>query len=765
MKKNIQYTLLVLLAMLMAGCTLSMEEYEITEENKGVEEPYTEVSPFGEVTYKYYDHVTPLNGEPQEYIIMINDSVIWFMDNLPSKWVPKAAHYIAANCSEKIPMGLCSKVLAVTRENGMIKVEYEPAEEDKVFEQLEMTLDLEYVVPNIGEDSASTRSVGRSGYWKNDTTFVDMSLYDRLRNGGTRADEGTKEETTSWQFQKYFDLPNDKQLYVDVKYVSTDYVIIHQYKNTETEYQEEWNDSYTERSYELLLGYGNDPEGASKSLKSFPAGVEELRGIKNALKAASLTDLKDQKVIKQITPEISIPAFPCGILFRFDVSTGYSLMGYGHITAKQRTETRRVGYIYNKGDKRKIDKEVNLPGKEPYFKFEDLYFGGSIDFWVRGRIGIGILVGKGAGVGGVVGAQLQGGLKATLETESLTDYTVVDRQNFKIGPYLTFSGFAEGLVKLGPFTFSIGDFMFNPIELIPDAMVNMKASVNSKKTSAKLNAITNDVGVNELSLVADLTFSKLETFFIFPKSTIPNQRAALRIYNGEINDGDTKYAELKGPDEQLEADKTYKFETLISDLDFEDTENTVFRIVPCIYDKGTVITTEYRNNVIVVNPGTPSISQPKCYQWYGRDLDEETWEYYQEELHISMLPVEYYADYGFSTVFEVKNATNIKKLGLIVEIRNPDGDKILTKDVDVPFEGICKSGKYSVTLDFIATCKPKSPDSGIDALYVNVRPYFVDQNGGRKEGALSKYINLYYPYEREGGPVTAENDVYVGSLM
>ena len=79
----------LLLPLLLSACTLSMEEYLVTEEKKGIEEPYTEVTPFGEFTYQYRKNVTSLNGKPQEYIAMMNDSVIWFMDNLPSKWIPK----------------------------------------------------------------------------------------------------------------------------------------------------------------------------------------------------------------------------------------------------------------------------------------------------------------------------------------------------------------------------------------------------------------------------------------------------------------------------------------------------------------------------------------------------------------------------------------------------------------------------------------------------------------------------------------------------
>jgi hypothetical protein len=467
MKKQIQHSLFILQIILLSACTLSMEEYIVKEEMKGVDEPHTEVTPYGEVTYKYRKNVLPLNGQPQEYIAMMNDSVIWFMDNIPTKWIPREGQYIAANCSQTIPLGLCSRVLSVTREGGMIRVEYEPADENDVFETLVTRLDFEYILPNLGnlDDSTATRAVNRSGFWKNDSTFVDMSFYDDPK---TRADEGLKPETTNWGFYKYFDLVNNKQLYLDVKFKSTEYVIVHQHKDLDNDYLEEWNDSYSEREYELLIGYGNDPESASKSLQSFPATYGEARGLLGVIKDTKLAKkaMDNEKKIKEISPVASLPSFPFGVLFRLDVTVGYSLMGYGHIRYRQRTQPNRVGYIIRGKDKEELDEPVDISGKEPFADYDDIYFGGSADIWLRGRVGIGVLVGNaGGGVGGVVGAQLQGGFKAQLETEDLSNYTIVDRQNFKAGLYLTLSGFGEGIVKVGPWTTSLGDFMFNPKEL------------------------------------------------------------------------------------------------------------------------------------------------------------------------------------------------------------------------------------------------------------------------------------------------------------
>ena len=209
---------LLLSALLLSSCELSMEEYIVSEEDKGKEEPCTEVSEYGEITYQYHDDVTALNGEPQNYIAMMNDSVIWFMDNLPDKWVPKEGHYIAANCSRTIPLGICSKVRSVTRDAGMIRVEHEPTDKENVFKKLEMRLDFNYIVPGVSdfvedgtEESRSTPSINRPGFWKNDSVFVDMSLYEP----GARSDGG-HEDKTKFQTNKSFDLPNKKVLYVDL---------------------------------------------------------------------------------------------------------------------------------------------------------------------------------------------------------------------------------------------------------------------------------------------------------------------------------------------------------------------------------------------------------------------------------------------------------------------------------------------------------------------------------------------------------------------
>ena len=156
---------------------------------------------------------------------------------------------------------------------------------------------------------------------------------------------------------------------------------------------------------------------------------------------------------------------------------------------------------------------------------------------------------------------------------------------------------------------------------------------------------------------------------------------------------------------------------------------------------------------MIVTPGTPTISQPKCYQWFGRELSVEDWEYYLEEYgeeYFKGKKREDFTEYAFTTVVELKNATRIKEWGIEFRMDAPDGTTILQKEYPIPFNGLCRSGKYSIITTLISQIRPQ-PNSGIDALSVTAKPYCI-YDGEKKRFLRSRYIRLYYPWEREGGP-------------
>ena len=124
----------------------------------------------------------------------------------------------------------------------------------------------------------------------------------------------------------------------------------------------------------MLIGYGNNPEEATKSLASFPKNVGDIRGMMNSLK--SIKDLvRISKSVKSINPVLSIPSFPAGVMFRVDVSVGYTILGYGVVEMKYRSETLRNGYTTNYGYTYEIDNElVNNPLKPPYSDITNIQF-------------------------------------------------------------------------------------------------------------------------------------------------------------------------------------------------------------------------------------------------------------------------------------------------------------------------------------------------------------------------------------------------------
>ena len=114
MKKIAYYSLLSSLLLFIMGCTLSMDEWVETEEQKGYNEVETIENDFYTLQYEYKKSTRSLTEDIQKYIVQIEaDSILYFMDNTPSDWLPKAGGQVVANCCPMFPMGYMGKVLSV----------------------------------------------------------------------------------------------------------------------------------------------------------------------------------------------------------------------------------------------------------------------------------------------------------------------------------------------------------------------------------------------------------------------------------------------------------------------------------------------------------------------------------------------------------------------------------------------------------------------------------------------------------------------------
>jgi len=140
--KHFAHLLTASLLVLLTGCTLSMEEWVETEEQKGYDEVETVENDFYKLDYEYKKTTRSLTADIQKYIAQVEaDSIIYFLDNTPADWLPQTGGYVVANCCENFPMGLMGRVLSVENTGGLIRVVTTEADIEDCFEDFDFELD------------------------------------------------------------------------------------------------------------------------------------------------------------------------------------------------------------------------------------------------------------------------------------------------------------------------------------------------------------------------------------------------------------------------------------------------------------------------------------------------------------------------------------------------------------------------------------------------------------------------------------------------
>lgn len=175
----------LLLILTMASCTLSMEDWVETEENKGYDELVTEENDFYSVKYQYKDYTRSITDQIREYIVSVEaDSVIYFLDNLPEEWTPQVGGCVVANCCTTFPMGLLARVLDVEKEAGMIKVITTPCRLEDAYEDFELDMDMDVMSSKNPQMKSVTRSAcpKTRGDGEPDSiiTTIDWTMFNHL---------------------------------------------------------------------------------------------------------------------------------------------------------------------------------------------------------------------------------------------------------------------------------------------------------------------------------------------------------------------------------------------------------------------------------------------------------------------------------------------------------------------------------------------------------------------------------------------------------
>ncbi|GEM_PF-6593612 len=152
-RQSIFFFVLSVFTMILGSCTLSMEEWLLSEEEKGVYEPYTYKSDIAEVTYQFNEGVKPITDNVMEYFAAVeSDTIIYFKDNVPQEWMPQVGGYVMIGCNMEFPIGYYGKVLERSNTNGLIRLKTTQAQTHEIFKDLKYTIDMPMTILDIPED-------------------------------------------------------------------------------------------------------------------------------------------------------------------------------------------------------------------------------------------------------------------------------------------------------------------------------------------------------------------------------------------------------------------------------------------------------------------------------------------------------------------------------------------------------------------------------------------------------------------------------------
>ena len=175
-----KYLLFLSSFLLLYSCTLSMEDYELPEdEQQGFDEPCTVTNDLGSVTYQYNDGVIYVSERAQEYLAQVeHDTILYFMNNIPEELRPAVGAKLASGCTRKLPMGLNHKVLSVEDVGGFLKVVCTVVPTEEVYKELSYCYDAEMGYADVSELDDET--LEKLGYQRHDSIIIDWALHDSV---------------------------------------------------------------------------------------------------------------------------------------------------------------------------------------------------------------------------------------------------------------------------------------------------------------------------------------------------------------------------------------------------------------------------------------------------------------------------------------------------------------------------------------------------------------------------------------------------------
>ena len=469
--------LLSVILFFLTGCTLSMDEWIETEETKGYDNMETVQNDFYSLEYEYKSTTRSLTEEIQKYIVQVeSDSIIYFMDNTPSDWLPKAGGQVVANCCELFPMGLMGHVLSVEKQNGLVKVVTSGAELEDCFEDFNLDFNTDLLFNNQEQDSvfqaAARGQMTRSGGLneQGEVVYRDWTMFNAMKEGHRPVTRGLEDEykedvdkeSSDTKEMMIFELAYGDEVgkaiaaatknainTIDVKLFSVTKTSMH--KIIELKRKREYTSSTTYNGYKLRALVGKDFSSGSdteEAMKQRLSSISDMIKNTETFKKFNYTDypIKPKKPNLDVdelefTVEIPLGTLPFGIIIRLKpvLEFHYGLFGEAnlmHWTSGTKTTTEVID-----GDKT-IDESKELKTRDlPTDTWNVNAFGGmSLSGGAELFIGVGKRLGKkAAGIGAFVA--LTANLAINITPVNVGDCTLASSNDaFNIDGKLTFGG-------------------------------------------------------------------------------------------------------------------------------------------------------------------------------------------------------------------------------------------------------------------------------------------------------------------------------------
>lgn len=713
------------------SCTLNMEEYIVPEEEKGFDKPVVEETEMGTIKYQFQDNVQVLTERVQKYIADVReDSIIYFMDNLPNEWMPQVGNCLFGKITRMLPYGMSAKVLSVSREGGLIKVVTTHAIDDEIFKQKEVEIDCDYTLQNI----ANLDKEGSNLTTLNDSVIVDWNYNDGIlpdyaaeedtTKVTTRAETEERDETThkSYSFTGSVDIPvknlaglhGTASLEVHVKKK------LH-FKETKGKYREEWtiDQSYEKVTFEVGIK-GENIQNAG------PTNIQDL--IKNAQgRGQGLKDYLNNCVNRRtkgtdflngasLTIPIKLPTkihVPIGGIcyFEFGVSGSIDITPsiFGKIVFVHYHQQKKEGeYRYIGPDGEEYEgvwgKEEDRVEKPAEFKVTDYDFCGdlAVSISVSASVEVGVGLGGdtfGIGLGATASITFTAGAKINLGANWHED----NKTGFipLVELYANMTWAANAYCAVGLFGFKINHVLFGYSPSTPNWAVSTTLTPKLSTTNSKaVYANYVDAANTKVQCVeATFNFSHLFNATIYPLSMVKYMKC--RIYVDDKSEG--KYIELyplsysssgttvpnqymKNPVEPV-SNHNYKFVVPVNDILAYCGEYKRLTIVPVFWGDGSnskelVLS----DQTLTIASAQPVVSSGKGEQLSGIYTGEERYPY----------------QYSFALLTKFENTSDVEEIGYQIIIRSLyDTSKVYYDNyIPVTKGGVVKSGYYRTRFTF-----------------------------------------------------------------